>query len=275
MRKNITKAPAKAKALAKTKAAAVNPDCDSIIKYFDLFNENEEPLFQVLDMFPIPIEIFAADGTMVYTNQAGLDMLNCKEKSLLIGKYNALHDTVSIDELGYREGFERAFSHEKVIMKDFPAPIQDLVERGVVKDKPFEKAIMDLYTYPIWKSKKLIFVVCVLVVRNLYLGRPDVAKAKEYIDSHWIREFDFHAVAKHVNMSVTQLYGLFHKHMGITPGDYYRNCKIEHLKEKLADKNLSIKEAFAACGEDSRGAYAKIFKKLTGLSPAQFREGLK
>ena len=134
---------------------------------------------------------------------------------------------------------------------------------------------MDLYTYPVWKNDKLILVVSVAVVRNLYLGRPDVAKAKEYIDTHWKEEFDFHAVAKHVNMGVTQLYGLFQKHTGMTPGDYYRNCKVEHIKEKLSDYDLSIKEAFAACGEDSRGAYSKIFKKIAGVTPTEFRNSLK
>ena len=60
----------------------------------------------------------------------------------------------------------------------------------------------------------------------------------------------------------------------MTPGDYHKKIKVKYIKEKLADDNLSIKEAFAACGEDSRGAYFKIFKKLTGLSPNEYRKSL-
>jgi AraC-like DNA-binding protein len=246
-------------------------DFNDVIKYFNILKDNDEPLFNVLDMFPIPIEIFAADGTAVYTNLAGMDLLNIKDRSLLVGKYNCLKDTVCLDELGFREGFERAFSHEKVIMKDFPAPIHDLVKRGVVKEKPFEKAIMDLYTYPIWKNEKLIFVVCVLVVRNLYMGRPDVVRAKEYIDNNWMGELIPEEVAKSVNMSVAQLYRLFKEHTGFTPGEYHRKVKIDHIKEKLADKSLSVKEAFAACGEDSQGWFLKVFKEDTGMTPTEFR----
>jgi len=249
-----------------------NFDFNDVIKYFNILKENDEPLFQVLDMFPIPIEIFAADGTSVYCNLAGLDLLNIKDRSTFIGKYNVLQDPVCLDQMGYREEFERAFSREKVIIKDFPAPIEDLIERGVTKEKPFEKAIMDIYTFPIWKNDKLIFVVAVFCVRNLYLGRPDVAKAKEYIDTHWMGEFNPEEMAKSVNMSKTQLYRLFNEHTGTTPGEYHRKVKIEHIKEKLADKSLSIKEAFTACGEDSQGWFLKVFKEDTGMTPTEFRK---
>ena len=60
----------------------------------------------------------------------------------------------------------------------------------------------------------------------------------------------------------------------MTPGDYHKKVKVDHIKEKLEDKNLSVKEAFAACGEDSRGWLSKVFKEITGLSPKQYREKL-
>ena len=275
MKKGNEKSPVKPQLPVERKSADITvPGLNTLIKYFQILNENDEPVYQILDMFPIPIEIFAPDGTTVYHNRASLEMVNCKNPSLHVGKYNLLKDKICMDQLGYRDDFLKAFKGEMIIVKGFPAPIQDLMDRKIINEKPFEAATMDLYFYPIWKDEKLIFVVCVFVVRNLYIGRPDVAKARKYIDSHWKEEFDFHAVAKHVNMGVTQLYGLFHKHTGMTPGDYYRSCKVEHIKEKLADKNLSVKEAFAACGEDSRGAYSKVFKKLTGFSPSEYRKGL-
>jgi YesN/AraC family two-component response regulator len=47
---------------------------------------------------------------------------------------------------------------------------------------------------------------------------------------------------------------------------------VERIKEKLADKSLSIKEAFAACGEDSQGWMAKVFKEITGINPSDWRQ---
>jgi AraC-like DNA-binding protein len=249
------------------------PQVDVLLSYFQKASDIDEPLFQVLDMFPIPIQIFAPDGTSVFTNRASLDLFNLKNTGLLIGKYNVLKDPI-MEQLGFSDTLKRVFNGEAVITKNFPAPIQDLVDRGITEDKPFEKATADLYNYPIWKDDKLYFVVCVFVVRSLYLGRPDVTRAKEYIDQHWQGEYDSRAVAKSVNMSVPQLYNLFKQHIGMTPGDYHKKCKVEHIKEKLLDKSLSIKEAFSACGEDSRGRIARVFKEITNMSPKQFRESI-
>ena len=254
------------------KKAAINHD--DIINYFQFMNENDEPIYQVLDMFPIPIEIFAPDGTTVYMNYALMELAGVKDRSLAIGKYNLLKDPLSMDQPGCRDVVQKAFKGEKAIYREFSVPIEDLVERKLIEEKPFEKALMDLYLYPVLKDKKLIFVVCVFVVRNLYLGRPDVVKAREYLDSHWKGEFVPDELAKNVNMSIAPLYRLFKEHTGMTPGDYHRKVKVEHLKEKLADKDLTIKEAFAACGESSRGWVVKAFKKITGMSPRQYKDSL-
>ena len=263
-----------APAKSKTSSKQAGPDHHAIIKYFQTMNENDEPIYQVLDMFPIPIEIFAPDGATVYLNYALMDLAGVKDRSLAIGKYNLLKDPLCMDQPEYREVILRAFKGEKAIAWGFSAPIQDLVDRKLIAEKPFEKALMDTYFYPIMKDNKLILVVCVFVVRNLYLGRPDVAKAKEYIDTHWQGEYVPEEVAKSVNMSVTQLYRVFKEHTGMTPGDYHRRVKVERIREKLADKNLSIKEAFASCGEDSRGWILRVFKQITGMTPKQYRENL-
>ena len=237
--------------------------------------DNKEFLFQVLDMFPSLVEVFEPNGTAVFLNRTGLKLLNISDSNLVIGKYNLLDDPVCNDQLGLREGIRKAFFHGKAhSWFDVVAPIQDLVDRGVAAERPFEKSFMDFHLYPIKNGEKLIFVVFVCDVKKLYRGRPDLARAKEYLDTHWQGELDPKEIAKSVNMSVTQLYRLFKEHTGMTPGDYHKKVKVERIKEKLADRNLSIKEAFAACGEDSRGNILRIFKGATGLTPTQWRGSL-
>ena len=243
----------------------------SFAEFLQMIPDNKEFLFRFLDLFPVPVEVFAPDGTTVFINKIGLELYNIPDSSLVVGKYNVLKDPVCNDQMGMRDSIQRAFRGEACVCLDVIAPVQDLVDRSVIAEKPFEKSFMDWYLYPINDNEKLVFVVFVCIAKKLYYGRPDLAKAREFIDTHWEKGFDPQAVAKSVNMSVAQLYNLFKKHTGMTPGDYYRKCKVTHLKETLADKNLSVKAAFTACGVDSRGAYAKIFKKLTGLSPAKFR----
>ena len=102
-----------------------------------------------------------------------------------------------------------------------------------------------------------------------------MAAAKEYIDANWQEEFDAHAVAKAVNVSYSTMAHLFKQHEELTLQEYYNEVKIDHIKEKLADKSLTVAEAFSFCGADSQGAIAKTFKKLTGMTPTEYRNSLK
>ena len=256
-------------------AAVDDVSVNSLINIFQAIGDNNDPIFQLMDKHPIPMEVFAPDGTTVFVNKAGMDMVGCKDASLLIGKYNLLKDPVCMDQLGYREEIQRAFKGEIVVITGFPAPVDDVLERGVIEKKPWEAATMDLYSYPVFRGKEICFVVFLFFITRLYYGRPEVVKTKEYIDAHWQDEYDSKVFAKAVNMSVAQLYSIFKRHTGITPGEYHKKIKIDHIKEKLADKTLSIKEAFAACGEDSQGWMLRVFKEITGMSPKQYRESLK
>lgn len=249
----------------------VNPD---FINSFSLLLDNRELMFQLLEQFPFPIEIFDADGTSVFFNRAGMELNGIKDASLVIGKYNLKNDPVCNDELGMRDGIERAFRGEAVNVQDFPAPIEDLVARGVIKEKPYEKAIMDLFMFPVMNGGSLAYVVCVFLVKSVYIGKREVASAKEYLQTHWRDEFDKFAVARAVNMSVSQLYSVFKRHTGMTPMEYHNICRVDHIKEKLADKNLTIAEAFLECGESSRGWIAAVFKKVTGMTPTQYRDSV-
>jgi len=245
---------------------------EGAIQSFKKLLNDKELSFQAFEMFPIPIEIFASDGTAIFINKALQELHGFSDKDKIVGKYNVLKDNVCNDLLGFRKTIKKAFSGEAVFVPNFKPPVQDLVDRGLVKEKPFESAQIDAYLSPIMDKNNLIYVMCVLIIKNIYRGNPDVARAKEYLNLNWRGKFEPQIMAKSMNISVTQLYKLFKEHAGMTPGEYHKLCKIEQLKEKLSDKNLTVKEAFKACGEDSKGWILRVFKNITGFSPAEWRE---
>ena len=57
---------------------------------------NEDLLFQVLDLSPIHIEIFAPDGTTVFANRAVLEKVSLDDMS---GRYEAKSETVQFHNL--------------------------------------------------------------------------------------------------------------------------------------------------------------------------------
>ena len=232
---------------------------------------NKEHIFRLLDMFPIPVELYTPDGAMAFINRAFLELNKVSDAGRIIGKYNILHDPAINGKPDIRECIHRAFRGEAVCTPDFP--LDDSPDRYIA-EKTFETAFGDMFFSPLWDEQKIAYILCVFVVKKMYFGRPDVVHAKAYLDAHWQDEYNPRAVANSLNISVARLYNLFKHDTGMTPGNYHKKVKVEHLKEKLADKSISVKEAFAACGEDSQGWAVKMFKKVTGMPPRQYRKSL-
>ena len=244
---------------------------DSARQAFQKLLNSKRLTFQAFDTFPIPVLIFNAGGAVVFANRAMLELNGIEDPGLIAGKYNLLEDRESIDLLEHRESLERVFRGEALTIQDFRPPIQDLVKRGMLRRKPFESALMEAHFSPIKDKGSLVFVVCAFVVKSIYRGKPEVARAKEYLSLNWRGKFDSEATAQALNMSVAQLYRLFKQHTNMTPGEYHLQCKIEHIKEKLGDMSLTVKEALEACGENSGGWILKVFKKVTGVTPGEYR----
>lgn len=64
---------------------------------------------------------------------------------------------------------------------------------------------------------------------------------------------------------------LFRRHMGMTPGRYLQNARLDHAKTLLRERRLSTKEIAAACGYVDAAHFCHAFKTATGTSPKQWR----
>ena len=111
-------------------------------------------------------------------------------------------------------------------------------------------------------------------MRRRYAAMLKVAGAKEYIERHWLEKLDVQVIAKAFGISYSSLAPLFKQREGVTMGQYYIKVKVDHIKEALADPSLSVAEAFACCGANNQSEAGKAFKRLTGMSPSEYRKSL-
>jgi len=243
---------------------------------FKILIANAALSYQIFDLMPIPMEVFAPDGVCIYINRAGLEMSGVPDAGLIVGKYNARTDPMMLKIVG-QEILDRAFRGEVCEFKDFPVPVQDVIDRGISAEKPYESATMDINILPVWDGENFVCTICFFTMRAVYQGRSDVAKACEYIESHWMEDFDLEKTARSVNLSPRHFRRIFTDVVNETPLEFYQRIKIERLQEKLLDANLSVEKAFEECGVDSHGSYYRLFKEKTGLTPSNFRKqkGLK
>ncbi|MGI5919984.1 MAG: helix-turn-helix domain-containing protein [Christensenellales bacterium] len=250
---------------------------------------NEAALFQVAELFPIPIQIFTPDGMTAFANRALLEMWNISDASQIVGRYNLIQDPVVNEELRLREYVQRVFRGEVVRVRDAKLPLKAFSEwyRPRRPDYAVKSMYLDILNFPIFdENRSMTHVVSVFIPTKVYTGQPGVAKAREYIETHWLEAFDMDKVAQSVHLeafdmdkvaqsvhlSRYHLARLFKKQTGMTPYGYYQHVKIQKIREALRDTSITVAQAFASCGVAYSGNYARLFREKTGMTPTQYRK---
>ena len=243
---------------------------DDPVSEFQKLINSPELVLQTFDTFPLPVEVFAPDGTCIFYNKTAMELSDIPDADLIVGKYNLKNDPVCLEILG-RESIDRIFRGEACFFPDFPAPIQDVVDRGVIGEKPFEAATMDIQVQPVWNGDTFVCTICYFIVKHIYHGRAEMIRAQEYMDENWFENFDREKIAAAANMSPGYFSRMFKKFSGMAPQYYYQKIKVEKIKEKLLDPGLTVTQAFSECGVDSKGKYLQHFKDIAGMTPTEFR----
>ena len=79
------------------------------------------------------------------------------------------------------------------------------------------------------------------------------------------------SVANHIKIDRTYLYRLFKEETGMSVIDYINNCRISKAEVLLIDENISIKDVAYSVGFTDQMYFSKVFKKLRGQTPTEFR----
>ncbi|MGG4217975.1 AraC family transcriptional regulator [Paenibacillus jamilae] len=101
-----------------------------------------------------------------------------------------------------------------------------------------------------------------------------VSKAKDMIHSNLEHVLKLEEICKELNLSKFQFIRLFNAHTGISPYQYFLNCKVERAKQ-LIEKNKDIYSAVAACGFVDLTHLNKHFKSMYGTTAFEYMSYLK
>jgi AraC-like DNA-binding protein/ligand-binding sensor protein len=113
-----------------------------------------------------------------------------------------------------------------------------------------------------------------LAVQSANAEPPVITKAKQFIQEHHAEELSLGAVAKAVHTSVFYFCKLFRKVTGINFTEYVSRVRIEKAKNLLLNPNLRISEIAYEVGFQSLTHFNRVFKKLIGQSPTEYRSHL-
>lgn len=102
--------------------------------------------------------------------------------------------------------------------------------------------------------------------KNLTLALDAFHKAPQ-------RSWTVERLANAAGMSRTSFAVAFQKKMAMTPLDYVTSWRMEIAKQALLDPVNSITDVAECVGYASDSAFARVFKKETGFTPAGFKKG--
>jgi AraC-like DNA-binding protein/ligand-binding sensor protein len=103
---------------------------------------------------------------------------------------------------------------------------------------------------------------------------PVIARAKAFIAENQAEDITLGQVAKAVNTSTFYFCKIFKKVTGINFTDYVSRVRIEKAKNLLLNPNLRISEIAYAVGFQSLTHFNRVFKRISGNSPTDYRTNL-
>ncbi|MBS7225159.1 MAG: response regulator [Clostridiaceae bacterium] len=120
-------------------------------------------------------------------------------------------------------------------------------------------------------TAKLADVIQQLAEERGINGNHSIRHAAAYLREHFSQPISLSTVAAEVHLNPAYLSYLFKREMGVNFSDYLQNCRMEHMKLLLRESDAPLKECASQAGFSDYRNFCKLFKKQTGLRPAQYR----
>ena len=101
--------------------------------------------------------------------------------------------------------------------------------------------------------------------------KMEISRVKSFLDEHYKEKLSLESVASHFFIDKHYLARLFKEQYGVTLVTYLQQVRITHAKRMLRFTDKSIEEIGLEYGIGELNYFSRVFKKLEGVSPSEFR----
>ena len=110
-----------------------------------------------------------------------------------------------------------------------------------------------------------------IAVQHANAEPPVIANAKKFIEEHHSEDLSLGQVAQAVHTSVFYFCKLFRKATGINFTEFVSRTRVEKARNLLLNPNLRVSEIAYEVGFQSLIHFNRVFKKIIGQSPTEYR----
>lgn len=166
-------------------------------------------------------------------------------------------DILPVQELSEPEQLEHLLQHQDSWLKSHSSP--DKLESNVL----FILSVLH-HLQPIWKKRDF-------TTPPALQFSPIVIDIINWVDKHYMEEFQLEAMSAAVCMSPTYISHLFKKSTGHTITQFLTVRRLKQACLLLKTTSLSIQEIGEKSGWPNFSYFSQIFRKHIGMSPKQYR----
>lgn len=130
----------------------------------------------------------------------------------------------------------------------------------------------------LYEKMQLRGSILMLFSRFMQFAKPRVwtqdermAKVLKYVHGNLYNDINNEDLADVACVTKQYLIRLFNQHFGISPLQYINQKKIERAQLLLLTENLSVKDIAYTIGFNDDSYFIRLFKKLTGTTPQEYR----
>ncbi len=102
-------------------------------------------------------------------------------------------------------------------------------------------------------------------------SKCEIQAVKDYIDQRYTEKISLNALARTFYINKFHLTRVFKMNYGISINNYIQQLRITQAKHLLRFSALSIQIIAQKCGIDDANYFSRMFKKIEGVSPGEFR----
>lgn len=132
--------------------------------------------------------------------------------------------------------------------------------------------LMEIEEIKLWSINTLYSVIEKLEEHKNRKENAAIKKIHEYVNKSFNKDITLEMAALEVDLSPQYVSKIFKEELGMNFIDFITEKRIEYSKELLKSGNGNIREISCLAGYSDANYFCRIFKKVTGLTPKEYRQ---
>lgn len=121
-------------------------------------------------------------------------------------------------------------------------------------------------------QEQAFLTFCEELLPDLSQYSEPVAQAIRFVQKNYQDNISLNDASDAVHLNAAYLSFVFHKETDITFSEYLTSCRINRAKELLLQTGDKVKEIGRQAGYRDNRHFCKMFKRVTGMTPQEYRK---